>query len=346
MRPLSHPLDARHADRYHIASPQGVPERLRIVDALARCANPAAMAQTSAAVARPPAALPSPKAVLELLKPITWFAPMWAYLCGAVSAGQPLGWSWAMALAGAVLAGPLVCATSQAVNDWYDREVDAINEPNRPIPSGRIPGTWGLKIAIIWTVLSLVVAALLGLWVLVGACVGLALAWAYSAPPWRLKRSGWTGPAAVALSYEGVAWFTGAAAMSGTLPHTDSIILAGLYSLAAFGMMTLNDFKAVEGDRVMGIRSLPVVLGLQRAVWLACAVMAIPQMVVVGLLFAWGAPVSASVVAGLIMIQLLMMTRLVTDPAKYAPWYNATGIGPCVLGMMVAAVAIMPSAGG
>ena len=99
--------------------------------------------------------------------------------------------------AGVALAGPLVCATSQAVNDWYDRDVDAINEPNRPIPSGRIPGRWGFYIACIWTALSLALAATLGIWVLVAAVLGLALAWAYSAPPMRLKQNGWWGNSAV-----------------------------------------------------------------------------------------------------------------------------------------------------
>src|SRR5689334_6254567 len=83
---------------------------------------------------------PAPGAVLELLKPITWFAPMWAFGCGVVSSGAPVGGRWPAILTGVALAGPLVCATSQAANDWYDREVDAINEPDRPIPSGRIPG--------------------------------------------------------------------------------------------------------------------------------------------------------------------------------------------------------------
>lgn len=44
-----------------------------------------------------------------------------------------------LAIAGVVLAGPLVCATSQAVNDRHDRHVDAISEPQRPIPSNRMP---------------------------------------------------------------------------------------------------------------------------------------------------------------------------------------------------------------
>jgi chlorophyll synthase len=105
---------------------------------------------------------PHPSAVLELLKPITWFPPMWAYLCGVVSSGVPISQQWLAAAVGILLAGPMVCGTSQAVNDWYDRHVDAINEPERPIPSGRIPGRWGLAIAVGWTGLSLLLALALG----------------------------------------------------------------------------------------------------------------------------------------------------------------------------------------
>src|SRR5215467_10713842 len=110
---------------------------------------------------------PKLSAVVELLKPITWFAPMWAFGCGLISAGVSGDSRWLIVAAGVLLAGPLVCATSQAVNDWFDRDVDAINEPQRPIPSGRIPGRWGLYIACLWTALSLVVAATLGPWVFV-----------------------------------------------------------------------------------------------------------------------------------------------------------------------------------
>ena len=87
---------------------------------------------------------PRPRDVLELLKPVTWFPPMWAFMCGVVSSGVPLADRWGLLVAGMLLAGPLVCGNSQAINDWFDRHVDAINEPKRPIPSGRIPGRWGL----------------------------------------------------------------------------------------------------------------------------------------------------------------------------------------------------------
>jgi chlorophyll synthase len=283
---------------------------------------------------------PAPSAVLELLKPITWFAPMWAYGCGVVSSGASPQGRWPLIVAGIVLAGPLVCATSQAVNDWYDRHVDAINEPNRPIPSGRIPGRWGLYIAIAWTVLSLLVASLLGPWGFGAAVVGLALAWAYSAPPVRLKRNGWWGNAAVAACYEGLPWFTGAAVMSDGRPGWPIIALAALYSVGAHGIMTLNDFKSVEGDLRMGIGSLPARLGVERAARVACLVMAAPQVAVVGLLLAWGLPVHAGIVAVLLAAQLVLMARLLKAPRDRAAWYNATGTSLYVLGMLVCAFAV------
>jgi chlorophyll/bacteriochlorophyll a synthase len=101
--------------------------------------------------------------MLRLIKPITWFPPMWAYLCGVVSAGVRCR-AMGLVVLGMVLAGPIVCGMSQAANDWCDRHVDAVNEPDRPIPSGRIPGRWGLYIALAMTALSLWVGWLLGTW--------------------------------------------------------------------------------------------------------------------------------------------------------------------------------------
>ena len=283
-----------------------------------------------------PRTIPAPTAVLELLKPITWFPPMWAFGCGLVSSGRPLADHPMAALVGIVLAGPLVCAASQAVNDWYDR----------PIPSGRIPGRWGLAIACAWTLLSLAVAATLGRWVLAAGCVGLALAWAYSAPPLRLKANGWWGNAACAISYEGLAWITGAAVMvGGGLPATPSLLLAGLYSAGAHGIMTLNDFKAVAGDRRMGVRSLPVMLDERGAARVACAAMAIPQGAVIALLLGWGRPVHAGIVAALLVGQLMLMARFLARPSARALWYSGVGVPLYVLGMLASAFAVRSLAG-
>ena len=247
---------------------------------------------------------------------------------------------WWLALVGVALAGPFVCATSQAVNDWYDRHVDA-NEPKRPIPSGRMPGLWGFYIAVLWTMISLLVATVLGFWGFCAAALGLLLAWAYSAPPVRLKENGWWGNAACGFSYEGIAWVTGAAVMAGgALPDSRSLALAFLYSLGTHGIMTLNDFKAVEGDRQMGVRSLPVQLGVQNAARVACAFMLLSQAVVAVLLLTWGKPLHAVLIAGLMAAQWLMMRRFLADVIHRALWYSGFGVPLFVAGMMVSAFAL------
>jgi chlorophyll/bacteriochlorophyll a synthase len=286
-------------------------------------------------------ARPALSAVAELLKPITWFPPMWAFGCGVVASGLPVTDRWPLVVAGVVLAGPMVCATSQAVNDWFDRHVDAINEPQRPIPSGRIPGRWGLYIAILWTLLSLALATTLGVWGFAAAVLGLALAWLYSAPPVRLKRNGWWGNLACAMSYEGLAWITGGAVMAlGAFPDSRSVWLAVLYSLGAHGIMTLNDFKSVVGDRQMGIGSLPVRLGVDRAAVVASWVMALPQVLVIALLWRWGQPGHAAAVSVLLVAQTGLMVWFCREPVKRALFYSGFGVPLYVSGMLVSAFAL------
>ena len=284
--------------------------------------------------------LPEPAAMLRLIKPITWFPPMWAYVCGLISSGAGTSGQWTYIILGVLLAGPIVCGMSQAANDWCDRHVDAINEPERPIPSGRIPGRWGLWIAMAMSVLSLIVGSMLGPWGFGATMLGVAAAWAYSAEPVRLKTSGWWGPGLVGLSYETLPWFTGAAVLAAGAPSWQIVTIALLYGIGAHGIMTLNDFKAVAGDRQMGIRSLPATLGPHRAARVACWIMAVPQAIVVTLLTLWDKPLHAIAVLTLLALQIAAMRKLLRDPLANAPWYQGTGIILYVSGMMVAAFAL------
>jgi chlorophyll synthase len=210
-----------------------------------------------------------------------------------------------------------------------------------------MPGRWGLYVAVAWTLLSLLVALSLGDWGFLAAAAGLALAWAYSAPPVRLKQNGWWGNAACGFCYEGLAWITGAAVMAGgTLPDPRSILLAVLYSLAAHGIMTLNDFKSIRGDRAMGVASLPVQLGADGAARMACLTMAAPQLVVFALLLSWDQPLHALAIAALLIGQALLMRWFVHKPVERALYYSGFGVPILVSGMMVAAWALRAQTGG
>jgi chlorophyll synthase len=278
--------------------------------------------------------------MLELIKPVTWFPPMWAYVCGAIAVGVPIWDNLGLVIVGIILAGPVVCGMSQAANDWCDRHVDAINEPERPIPSGRIPGRWGLWIALAMSVFSLALGAMLGTWGFIATVVGVIAAWAYSVEPIRLKKSGWFGPGLVGLSYESLPWFTGAAVLSQTLPSSPIIFIALLYGIGAHGIMTLNDFKALEGDRQMGVNSLPVTLGPEKAAKAACIIMIVPQIFVILALARWGQSMHAAAILALVLGQLWAMSVMLKDPKAKAPWYNGTGVLMYVSGMMVSAFAL------
>ena len=285
--------------------------------------------------------LPEPRAILTLLKPITWFPPMWAFACGSITGSEKIIGNLPIFFLGLLLTGPLVCASSQAVNDWYDRHVDAINEPNRPIPSGRIPGRWGLYIALIWSLISLWVGSFLGPIGFLATALALVLAWFYSMPPIRFKNNGWLGNLACGLSYEGLAWVTGATLLSaGALPSKPSLLLAGLYSASAHGIMTLNDFKAIEGDRQMGVRSLPVQLGVKKAAQVSALFMLAPQVIVMVLLLLWGKSSYAAVIGVLMIGQILLLRDFLKKPIEKALFYSGFGVPLLVSGMMVAAFAV------
>jgi chlorophyll synthase len=190
------------------------------------------------------------------------------------------------------------------------------------------------------TALALWMGSMLGQWGFGATVFGVIAAWAYSAEPVRLKRSGIWGPGLVGLCYEGLPWFTGAAVLLAGAPSVEIVTFAALYALGAHGIMTLNDFKALNGDRQTGVNSLPVMLGPENAARMACVVMAVPQIIVVAVLLYWGTILYAFAIAMLLAGQFWAMRVLLSDPKGKAPWYNGTGVLMYVSGMMVAAFAL------
>lgn len=277
---------------------------------------------------------------LTLMKPITWFGPMWALLCGAIASGTT-GWNLpdiGRIVLGILLAGPVLCGVSQVINDYFDRDVDALNEPHRLIPSGLVS-----MVQILLTIGGLLaigvsIALYLGQQVAFLSAIGLALAVAYSAPPIRAKRNGWFGNALVAISYEGLAWMAGHAAFA---PLTAaSVLIALFYSVGAHGIMSINDFKSMAGDRRVGIRSIPVQYGPQIAAWLIVLTMNLAQLKVIGAFLLWDRPLFAAIIGALLLVQLPFQWSFLQQPVERHLKFSAIGVSFFVWGMMAAAIGL------
>ncbi|KAJ6822894.1 chlorophyll synthase, chloroplastic [Iris pallida] len=268
---------------------------------------------------------------LQLTKPVTWPPLVWGVVCGAAASGN-FHWSLedvAKAIVCMVMSGPCLTGYTQTLNDWYDREIDAINEPYRPIPSGAI--SENEVITQIWVLLlaGLGLAGLLDAWaghrfpiVFYLAVGGSLLSYIYSAPPLKLKQNGWTGNFALGASYICLPWWAGQA-LFGTLTP-DIVVLTILYSIAGLGIAIVNDFKSIEGDRAMGLQSLPVAFGAETAKWICVGAIDITQLSVAGYLLASDKPFYALGLLGLIAPQVYFQFKyFLKDPVKYDVKYQA-----------------------
>ncbi len=300
------------------------------------------------------APLPFFKVMLTLMEPYTWFAPAWAFVVGAVASHSVYfdlsGDVWQSIVSvgkiaiGTFMAGPLLVGFSQVWNDWCDREVDAINQPERLIPSGKATREQVFAIMGLLALAALSVALFLGLPVAVMAVVGIVIALAYSAEPIRLKKNGWLGNLAIGLTYETAAWIAGHLTFDPALASpsaAQSLTLALVYGLGVVGTMIINDFKSVAGDRRMNIRSIPVMFGESQAARIAVLIINAAQLVAVGLLLAWGRWVPALVCGLLLLAQLRVQMQLVRQPTQpMAVRYNIVGIPPYTWAMLVSAIGL------
>ncbi len=285
---------------------------------------------------------------LQLMKPITWIPLLWGVICGAAASGN---YHWKLedviaAIACMVMSGPLLAGYTQTINDYYDREIDAINEPNRPIPSGAI-SLAQVKVQI-FTLLcaGLGVAYCLDLWakhktpsVFLLALGGSFVSYIYSAPPIKLKQNGWLGNYALGASYIALPWWAGQA-LFGQLTWTTAFLTLA-YSLAGLGIAVINDFKSVEGDKELGLQSLPVVFGIKKASWISAGMIDIFQLGMVVVLILIGQHLASVILVLLIIPQITFQDIwLLRDPLAFDVKYQASAQPFLILGMLVTALAI------
>jgi chlorophyll synthase len=318
--------------------------------------------------------LPLWKIRLQLTKPATWVPLIWGVGCGAAASGNYRWWLFmdgvtfgegvtdlAKGLACMILSGPFLTGYTQTINDWYDKDLDAINEPYRPIPSGRITQTQVFQQVFFLLFGGLGLAYGLDVWaghdilanplnsITVIAIFGSIVAYLYSAPPFKLKAEGWRGCFALGASYIALPWWcgqamfgeVGAGAAGGELTWP-VVVLTVLYSWAGLGIAIVNDFKSVEGDRELGLKSLPVEFGIDKAKWICASAIDVTQIGVA--LYVWlglDKPGYAAVLGGLILPQMIAQAvYLLRDPVKFDVKYQAAAQPFLVFGILTTALAV------
>lgn len=285
---------------------------------------------------------------LQLMKPITWIPLIWGVVCGAASSGE-YTWTLENVLKAAtcmLLSGPILVGYTQTLNDFYDREIDAINEPYRPIPSQAISIPQVVTQIILLLGAGIALAFVLDCWaghefptITAIAIGGTILAYIYSAPPLKLKQNGWLGNYALGASYIALPWWTGHA-LFGELNWKIAIITL-VYSMAGLGIAIVNDFKSVEGDRQLGLKSLPVMFGITTAAWICVVMIDLFQSGIATYLITLHENRYGAILLLLIIPQITFQDMyFLRDPLKNDVKYQASAQPFLVLGMLVTGLAL------
>jgi bacteriochlorophyll/chlorophyll synthetase len=232
---------------------------------------------------------------LDLFDPVTWTVGPQGFICGML-AGGAFAWSWQsviLLVLGCVLSGPLAIGFSQSINDFFDRDLDAVNEPTRPIPAGLVTLRGATLNFTVVALLAIGVALLMPLLggqngglILLLTLGGLALGIFYSVPPIAFKRNGLFGPLSVGLGYNFMTWLLGCLVFGAF--KWEVFFLALVSAFISAGLLIMNDVKSYEGDKKLNIRTLPVQLGLHQALLVAFFFIDLAQIFFFGMLVITG----------------------------------------------------------
>jgi geranylgeranylglycerol-phosphate geranylgeranyltransferase len=249
----------------------------------------------------------SPGGLFRIVRPVNSAMMGFAVLVGAAIGRGSLLPSSAQELALAFLAGFFLSGSAMAVNDYYDREIDAINEPGRPIPSGAVSPGEALAISVVFSVLGLGSAWLTSpgnLAIAVLAWVGMMV---YSTVGKRTGLPGnliVSGCIALPFVYGGF--------IGGETDLSHSLLFALVAFLANTGREVTKGIVDIDGDKASGIRTVAVSAGPAVAAWVsvACylsAVLVSVAPVYLGLVSVWYVPFVAVTDLGLIYLSVSLL---------------------------------------
>ena len=163
----------------------------------------------------------------------------------------------------AVLATVAGVGGGNAINDYFDRDIDAINAPERPIPRGAVSP----RGAFAFSVLLFVTAVVLAL-TLPRLAIGIALVNLVALVAYTKLFKGLPGAGNAVVAYLGGSTFLFGAAAVAT-PGSAAIVLFTLAALSTLAREIVKDVEDIDGDRAEGLNTLPIAIGERRSLQLA-----------------------------------------------------------------------------
>ena len=231
---------------------------------------------------------------LELARPFTLVAPALGFASGAVTAAgavprEVFGRDLLLFPAIGLTMAAVLNAASNALNQIYDLEIDRVNKPRRPLPSGRM----SIQEAWLFTAVAYAVALILAwliapggrrecFWIVVAATL---MTFVYSMPPFRTKRLGLWANVTIAIPRGVLLKVAGWSAVK-TVAGIEPWFIGGIFGLFLLGASTTKDFADMEGDARGGCRTLPIIYGVRRAAWMISPSFVVPFVMISAGVFA------------------------------------------------------------
>lgn len=208
---------------------------------------------------------------IELSRPFTLLPPFVGFVCFALVA---VGVSGGIGIVNlnivldivlGALAAMILNASSNVINQIFDLEIDRINKPKRPLPSGRLTIKQSVVFMTFLYIIAFALAYLVNIQYFLIVLITALITYAYSGYPFRTKRFGILANITMAIPRGGLLVVAGWSAVR-SIFELEPWLIALVFFLYILGASTTKDFSDIEGDRKGGCRTLPIILGIKGAV--------------------------------------------------------------------------------
>ncbi len=216
----------------------------------------------------------------ELARPFTLLAPALGMLSGGIAGvgarpPLPLGPTLFLNLALGTLMAASLNAASNTLNQIYDLEVDRVNKPRRPLPSGRVSIAETGALTLVLFIFALLLAWLVDIQCFILASAAAILTTAYSVPPLRTKARGVWANVTIAIP-RGLLLKVAGWSCVRTVIAPEPWFIGMIFGLFLLGASSTKDFADIAGDRAGGCRTLPILYGVRRAAWMIAPFFVLP----------------------------------------------------------------------